>query len=47
LNFPSFRLHLLKGKLEGFWSMSVSGNWRVTFCFVGSNVEMVDYLDCH
>jgi len=47
LNFPSFRLHPLKGELKGFWSLSVNGNWRVIFRFAGENVELLDYLDYH
>jgi len=47
LNFPSFRLHPLKGNMDGFWSITVNGNWRVTFRFVGIDVELVDYLDYH
>ncbi|NDL66043.1 hypothetical protein GRH90_25290 [Enterobacteriales bacterium SAP-6] len=38
-------LHYLKGKRKGFWSATVSGNWRVIFRFVHGDVEMVDYLD--
>jgi proteic killer suppression protein len=44
---PSFKLHPLKGGLKGYWAIWVNGNWRVTFRFVGSDVEMVDYLDYH
>lgn len=44
---PGNRLHPLKGELVGFWSVSVSGNWRVIFRFIGSDVELVDYLDYH
>ncbi|MDR1227929.1 MAG: type II toxin-antitoxin system RelE/ParE family toxin [Azoarcus sp.] len=47
LNLPSFRLHLLKGDLKGFWSIMVNGNWRVIFRFAGADVELVDYLDYH
>lgn len=47
LNFPAFRLHPLKGELNGFWSITVNGNWRVIFRFTGTNVELVDYLDYH
>lgn len=47
LNLPSFRLHPLKGSLKGHWSVMVNGNLRVTFRFVGVNVELVDYLDYH
>lgn len=45
---PGNRLHLHKnGKHAGFWAVNVSGNWRVIFRFVGSDVEQVDYLDYH
>lgn len=47
LNLPGFRLHRLKGELRGHWSVWVNGNWRVTFRFVGSDVELVDYQDYH
>ncbi|MNO78166.1 Toxin HigB-1 [compost metagenome] len=44
---PGNRLHMLRGNLEGFWAVSVSGNWRLIFRFVGTDVELVDYLDYH
>lgn len=47
LMLPSFRLHPLKGDLKGHWSIWVNGNWRVTFRFVGADVELVDYQDYH
>lgn len=47
LSLPSYRLHPLKGELRGHWSIWVNGNWRVTFRFVGSDVELVDYQDYH
>lgn len=47
LNIPSFKLHQLKGNLKGHWSIWINGNWRVTFCFVGSDVELIDYIDYH
>ena len=31
LDIPGWRLHPLKGELEEFWSLTVNGNWRVTF----------------
>jgi len=45
LNLPGFKLHSLKGNLKGHWSIWINGNWRVTFCFVGVDVELVDYQD--
>lgn len=47
LNLPGFKLHPLKGNLKGHWSIWVNGNWRVTFRFVGADVELVDYQDYH
>lgn len=47
LNHPGYRLHPLKGDLAGHCSIWVNGNWRVTFRFVGADVELVDYQDYH
>jgi proteic killer suppression protein len=47
LKLPAFRLHPLKGKLKGHWSIWLNGNWRVTFRFAGPDIELVDYLDYH
>jgi len=47
VDLPGWRLHPLKGALAGFWSITISGNWRVMFRFVGSDVELLDYLDYH
>jgi len=47
LNHPGYRLHPLKGGRKGFWSIWVNGNWRVTFRFVGVDVELLDYEDYH
>ncbi len=47
MNLPGYRLHELKGREKGIWSVWVSGNWRVTFRFDGNNAIFVDYLDYH
>jgi len=47
MDLPGFRLHPLKGDLAGFWSVSVSGNWRIIFRFDGANACDVDLLDYH
>ncbi|WP_241285334.1 type II toxin-antitoxin system RelE/ParE family toxin [Pseudomonas aeruginosa] len=47
MDFPGWRLHQLKGEMAGYWSITISGNWRVVFRFVGTDVELVDYLDYH
>jgi proteic killer suppression protein len=47
LAIPSFRTHPLKGDLAGHRSVWVNGNWRVTFGFVESDVDLVDHQDDH
>jgi proteic killer suppression protein len=47
MNAPGWRLHPLHGKLEGHWSVTVSGNWRLTFAFEGPDAVLVDYQDYH
>jgi toxin HigB-1 len=44
---PGLRLHPLKGDRRGYWSVSVTGNWRVVFRFDGPNVSDVDLVDYH
>ena len=44
---PGWRIHMLKGNMSGTWSISVSGNWRITFGFAGKEAEHVDYEDYH
>ena len=38
---------LLKGGMAGRWSISVNGNWRVTFEFREGNAYVLDYEDYH
>jgi proteic killer suppression protein len=47
LEIPGRRLHPLSGELAEFWSLSVSGNWRLIFRFINNDIELVDYLDYH
>ncbi len=47
MGLPGLRLHPLRGERKGTWAVWVSGNWRVTFRFVGADVEVVDYEDYH
>jgi len=47
MDAPGNNLHPLKGPLAGHWSVNVSGNWRLTFCFEGEDVVFVDYQDYH
>jgi proteic killer suppression protein len=47
MDVPGYRLHALKGKMKGRWSIWVSGNWRLTFEFTNGNVFILDYEDYH
>jgi toxin HigB-1 len=47
MDLPGFRLHALKGDLRGFWSVSVSGNWRIVFRFRDGYADDVDLVDYH
>jgi proteic killer suppression protein len=47
MNLPGYRLHELKGKEAGTWSVTVNANWRITFEFEGQDAILVDYKDYH
>jgi toxin HigB-1 len=47
MNVPGWDFHPLKGALEGHFAVKVNGNWRLTFRFLGSDAEVVNYLDYH
>ena len=47
MNVPGWKLHALKGNLEGHYSVWVNGNWRMTFTFEGADAVLVDYQDYH
>ena len=47
LNLPGLDLHELKGARKGTWAVKVSGNWRITFEFIGKDADGVDYEDYH
>jgi len=46
--FPGWKLHPLKGDLNGFWSLTVTGNWRLIFRYdqetnTASDINLIDY----
>lgn len=46
--FPGWKLHPLKGDLKGYWSLTVTGNWRVIFRYeeavnTASDIDLIDY----
>lgn len=47
MDIPGYRLHQLKGSRKGFWSITVNGNWRLTFEFLDGNVLILNYEDYH
>jgi len=47
MGLPGYRLHPLKGEMSRFWSVTVSGNWRITFRFENGNAYDVDLVDYH
>jgi len=47
VDIPGYRLHQLKGKQNKLWSITVNGNWRITFEFLESNIYIVNYEDYH
>jgi proteic killer suppression protein len=44
---PGWRIHQLSGQRAGTWSISVSGNWRITFRVVGDEIHDLDLEDYH
>ena len=44
---PGWRLHQLVGDRAGTWSISVSGNWRITFDLVDNEIYNLDLEDYH
>ena len=47
MDLPGYRLHSLKGDLKGFWSVSISGNWRVIFRLDDGDALDADLVDYH
>ena len=47
VDLPGFKLHPLKGDRDGIWSITVNGNWRVTFEFIDGNAYILNYEDYH
>lgn len=47
MNTPGWKLHGLSGNLSGHYSVTVNGNWRMTFRFENGDAVLVDYQDYH
>lgn len=44
---PSNRLHALKGKRKGQYSISINDQWRICFCFIDGDAYDVEITDYH
>lgn len=44
---PGWDFHPLTADLADHFSVSVNGNWRLTFKFEGEDAILVDYQDYH
>ena len=47
MNTPGNNFHRLHGNLQNYFSVKVSGNWRLIFQFEGTDAILVDYIDYH
>lgn len=47
MEIPGLGLHPLKGNRKGFWAVSVSGNWRITFAFDDGDAVDIELEDYH
>ena len=47
MDISGYRLHPLKGDLDGFWAVNVSRTLRIIFRFEDGNVVDVDLIDYH
>jgi toxin HigB-1 len=46
-DIPGYRLHPLTGNLKGFWSVRVTGSWRIIFRFENGAAQDLDLTDYH
>ena len=44
---PGWRVHQLAGDRKGTWSISTSGNWRITFEEESGYLDLLDLEDYH
>lgn len=47
MDLPGLRLHPLKGDRAGYWSVTVSANWRIVFRFESGEATDLDLVDYH
>ena len=47
MNMSGWKFHGLLGNLARHYSITVNGNWRLTFTFEDGDAVLVDYQDYH
>ena len=47
MDLPGYRLHPLRGNMKGYWSITVSRNYRIVFRFDEGEATDVDLTDYH
>jgi toxin HigB-1 len=47
MDLPSYRLHRLKGDLNGHFAITVRANWRLIFRFEDGEAFDLDFVDYH
>ncbi len=45
--FRSWRPHQLQGEYKRYWSLDITGNYRIIFQFENGNAYNLIYLDTH
>ena len=47
MNIPGYKFHQLTGDRKGAYAVTLTGNWRITFRFVGEDAIDVNLEDYH
>lgn len=47
MDLPGYHFHELGGRRKGTYSVRVTGNWRITFEWEGTDATHIDYEDYH
>ncbi len=47
MDLPGYKFHALKGDRKGEFAVSVTGNWRITYQFIGEDAVNVNLEDYH
>ena len=47
MDLHGYKFHALKGDRKGEFAVSVTGNWRITFQFVGEDAMNANLEDYH